>query len=53
MYLIGKKRCPNCGVKGKLWKKNPDVFVCPDCKTFFNEFGIILEPEIKKEDVIT
>ena len=53
MYLIGKKRCPTCGVKGKIWKKNPDVFVCPDCNLFFNEFGIILGSQTEKEDVFT
>lgn len=51
MYLIGKRRCPSCGIKGKIWKKEPDVFVCPSCKAFFSEFGIILESEIKKESM--
>jgi len=51
MYLIGKKRCPICGVKGKIWKKDIKVFVCPNCSSFFNEFGIVLEPEIKKESL--
>ena len=27
MYLIGKKRCPICGVKGKIWKKDIKIFV--------------------------
>lgn len=53
MYLIGKRRCPSCGVKGDRWKENPDVFICPSCSAFFNEFGIILEPKIEKEDMIT
>jgi len=53
MYLIGKKRCPSCGIKGESWKQNPDVFICPSCKTFFNEFGVILESSFNKEDVIT
>lgn len=26
-----------------MWKKKPQVFSCPDCKTFFNDFGIVLE----------
>jgi len=49
--MIGKKRCPSCGIKGKIWKKDPDIFVCPTCKTFFNKFGIVLEVEIKKESM--
>ena len=53
MYLIGKKRCPSCGVKGSSWRRNPDVFICPSCKTFFNEFGVILETHYEKEEVIT
>ena len=53
MYLIGKKRCPSCGVKGASWRRNPDVFICPFCKTFFNEFGVILETHYGKEEVIT
>lgn len=48
MYLIGKKRCPQCGIKVKAWKKGPDVFICPTCNIFFNDFGIVLEPESKK-----
>jgi ribosomal protein L37AE/L43A len=53
MYLIGKRRCPNCGVKGKIWRRKPDVFVCPNCNTFFSEFGIVLELFKKEEDVPT
>ena len=53
MYLIGKRRCPSCGVRGERWKKNPDVFICPSCNAFFNEFGIILESQTEKEDVVT
>jgi hypothetical protein len=53
MYLIGKRLCPTCGIKGKIWKKNPDISICLRCKVFFNEFGIILESHIEKEDVFT
>ncbi|MBN2202587.1 MAG: hypothetical protein JW700_00140 [Candidatus Aenigmarchaeota archaeon] len=45
MYLVGKKRCPHCGVKGNSWRKDTDVLVCPGCNVFFNEFGIVLSPE--------
>ena len=49
MYLIGKKRCPTCGIKGKIWKREPEIFICPNCSVIFNDFGIILEPMLKKE----
>jgi len=53
MYLIGKRRCPSCGIKGKVWRKELKVYVCPDCKALFNEFGIILESQNRREDVFT
>ena len=53
MYLVGKKRCPQCGVKGKIWKRGLDVFMCPNCNVFFNDFGIVLEPEGKKESLFS
>ena len=53
MYLIGKRRCPSCGIKGDRWKENPGILICPTCKTFFNEFGVILESRIGRENVIT
>ena len=49
MYLIGNKRCPQCGVKGKAWKKDLDVQMCPSCNIFFNDFGIVLGTEAKRE----
>ncbi|MFH0928777.1 MAG: hypothetical protein V1818_00275 [Candidatus Aenigmatarchaeota archaeon] len=51
MYLVGKKRCPHCGVKGNSWKKGLDVLVCPSCSVFFNEFGIVLQPETSKRSL--
>jgi ribosomal protein L37AE/L43A len=53
MYFIGKKRCPACGIKVKIWKKQLNVYICPGCKAFFNEFGIILESQDRREDVFT
>lgn len=41
--VIDKEHCPACGVKGQVWKKQPEVRVCPGCSTFFNEFGIVVE----------
>lgn len=46
MYMIGKKMCPTCGVKGKSWKKEPLISICPKCNTFFNEFGIVLQKQL-------
>jgi len=48
--IIGEKRCPNCGVQGKRWKKEPEVFICPTCSSFFNEFGFVVEPQIEREE---
>jgi len=53
MYLIGKKICPACGIRGERWKKNPDILICPICKTFFNEFGVVLESGTGKEGMVT
>jgi len=41
--LIDDGRCPSCGVKGKEWKENKGVFICPKCNAFFNEFGFVME----------
>lgn len=49
MYLIGNKKCPQCGAKCKMWKKGTNVFMCPTCSLFFNDFGIVLQPENKKD----
>lgn len=53
MYLIGNKRCPNCGVKGKAWKKGLGVFMCPSCSIIFNDFGIVADPSNKKESMFS
>ncbi len=53
MYLIGKRRCPNCGVKGKLWRRKPNVYICPNCKTFFSDFGIVLSSRVREEEDLT
>jgi ribosomal protein S27E len=49
-FMIGDKKCPNCGVEGKLWKKAPEVFVCPMCSSIFNKFGLIVDGE--KQEVV-
>lgn len=41
--LIGENKCPNCGVKGNQWKKKPEVYMCPACNSFFNEFGMVFD----------
>jgi tRNA(Ile2) C34 agmatinyltransferase TiaS len=53
MYLIGNKRCPNCGVKVRAWKKGLGVFRCPSCNLIFNDFGIVLSPKGKKESLFS
>ena len=41
MFMISEKYCPNCGINGKEWEKNPKVLVCPICSTIFSEFGFV------------
>lgn len=48
--FISEKNCPTYGSKGEKWKKKPDVFVCPQCHSYYNEFGVILESQ-KNEEV--
>ncbi|MDD5416370.1 MAG: rubredoxin [Candidatus Aenigmarchaeota archaeon] len=47
--FISEKNCPSCGMKGDKWKKSPDVFICPQCKSYFNEFGVVVEPQVQEE----
>ena len=38
--------CPICGTKGKdNWKKEKNVFECPNCSTIFTEFGLVTEAQ--------
>jgi rubrerythrin len=53
MYLIGKGRCPTCGIRGKVWKRNPSIFRCPTCNSFFNEFGLVIESQQERGDEST
>ena len=48
--VVSKEHCPVCGVKGKKWSKDPLVFTCPVCKSYFNEFGIVIESVIQEKD---
>ena len=48
--LIGDKKCPTCGVTGKVWKRQPEVLVCGLCNSYFAEFGIVVESQIGQED---
>jgi len=47
--VLGKKQCPSCGIDGKKWRQEKDVYECPSCSMIFNEFGIIAQREEKKE----
>lgn len=40
-----KGKCPLCGTRGILWKKKPEIFVCPSCESVFSHFGFVLEAE--------
>jgi hypothetical protein len=52
MFLF-HSNCPVCGAQGKLWKKEPETFICPKCLTVFSEFGIVLEPYEEQEEIWT
>ncbi len=43
--FVGEKNCPSCGSKGNKWKKKPEVLNCPNCNSYFNEFGIVIESD--------
>lgn len=47
--FISEKHCPSCGTMGKIWKKDPEVFMCPHCSSFYNEFGVVLEAKRQEE----
>ena len=53
MFIVMKKQhCPSCGIKGNLWKRKPEVRVCPGCSTYFNEFGIVAESNNATDDEV-
>lgn len=41
--MVGK--CPLCGTSGRVWNKEPQVFECPQCSTFFSEFGVLMDSQ--------
>jgi hypothetical protein len=43
--IMFKDKCPLCGTHGRLWHKDPEVFVCPHCSSFFSKFGLVLGSE--------
>ncbi|MBR9682332.1 MAG: hypothetical protein GOV02_01530 [Candidatus Aenigmarchaeota archaeon] len=52
MFIVmTKNHCPSCGIKGDLWKRKPEVRICPGCNTYFNEFGIVVESMVDNDEV--
>ncbi len=43
-----KDKCPLCGTSGITWKKDPEVFTCPNCSSLFSRFGLVIDP--RQED---
>ncbi|MFQ6010162.1 MAG: hypothetical protein ACE5J7_03535 [Candidatus Aenigmatarchaeota archaeon] len=43
MFMISIKNCPTCGIRGRKWKNDKEILVCPLCNAIFSEFGIISE----------
>ncbi len=41
--VVGEDKCPSCGVSGKVWKKKPELYICPSCNTIFHEFGLLFQ----------
>lgn len=37
--------CPFCGVKGRKWHREPEAFMCPNCRSIFSKFGVIAGKE--------
>jgi uncharacterized Zn finger protein (UPF0148 family) len=46
-----QNKCPQCGIFGRLWNKEPEVFVCPNCSSLFSKFGFVLEAEKEYPDM--
>lgn len=47
--FVSEDSCPSCGSRGKKWKEN--IMICPQCKSYFSEFGVVTEPQ-KPEEVL-
>jgi len=43
--LMFRDNCPLCGTKGKNWKGENDVFVCPNCSSIYSKFGMVIEAQ--------
>lgn len=41
--VVGENKCPACGVSGNVWKRKPELFICPSCNTIFHEFGLLFQ----------
>jgi hypothetical protein len=41
-------KCPMCGTSGRVWNRDPEVFMCPNCSSLYSQFGMVLEPESKE-----
>jgi hypothetical protein len=44
-------RCPLCGTTGKVWNRDPEVFVCPNCSSFYSKFGLVMEPQKEQPEL--
>jgi len=54
MFIVTtKNNCPSCGIKGTIWKRKPEVRICPGCNTYFNEFGIVVEAVKDDEEEVS
>ncbi len=45
--MVGKSKCPYCGVEGKVIKEEPKVYICPSCSTVYTHYGIVIQGKVK------
>lgn len=50
LSMLFSGRCHVCGTQGKLWNKKPEVWQCPNCKSVFSKFGLVVETDAEQED---
>jgi rubredoxin len=44
------EKCPLCNTHGRLWNKEPEAWLCPNCSSIFSQFGLVVESEREVED---
>ncbi len=50
--MVSERKCPFCGIEGKVWRRKPKIFICPNCNALYNHFGVLLEGEREKPELM-